>query len=397
MPYLIIFLFSLCFLYRYDIKKKEKYKKSAYFFLFILFVLTAGCRYVVGGDTVRYMRYWEYYPTFGDDIGIFSYAMYDPFWMLLNVCCKFLCSDFIFFQFVHALLLNWILFYGVFKRQNIFKEHYFSVVFFYIIYYFIYFNMEVLRESLAVAIFLLSIPAFQQKKWLKYYLFAVISFLFHSSAIIVFIFPVFRYIAFKKRYVILTFIFVITIFILLESSLSVLFVNPIIQQRFDLYKDASMNFNGRLLRTIIYFIIPLFIIYVNDYRMYRRKKEYIVLYMVFVFVASISAGNTAFGGRFINYIAIIIIGYYVHFIYGIRKSLFVKNVQKCVLVLLVIIPFIWTLKSYFGNYSFILQGKKGYFLWFPYTDVFHIDDSKQKNIIEERIYFADELMLFQTQ
>ena len=138
MPYLIIFLFSLCFLYRYDIKKKEKYKKSAYFFLFILVVLTAGCRYVVGGDTVRYMRYWEYYPTFGDDIGIFSYAMYDPFWMLLNVCCKFLCSDFIFFQFVHALLLNWILFYGVFKRQNIFKEHYFSVVFFYIIYYFIH-------------------------------------------------------------------------------------------------------------------------------------------------------------------------------------------------------------------------------------------------------------------
>ena len=66
MPYLIFFLLALLFTYQYDIKRRTQGKELAYFILLLSAVFLAGCRYVVGGDTVRYMRYWEDYPTFSD-------------------------------------------------------------------------------------------------------------------------------------------------------------------------------------------------------------------------------------------------------------------------------------------------------------------------------------------
>ena len=77
MPYLIVFLLALLFTYRYDIKKYAQRKETAYFILFLAAVLLAGCRYVVGGDTVRYMRYWDEYPKFGEG-NIFYEARFDP-------------------------------------------------------------------------------------------------------------------------------------------------------------------------------------------------------------------------------------------------------------------------------------------------------------------------------
>lgn len=391
MPYLITFFVAILFVYKYDIKQKKKYRETAYFILFVLAVLIAGCRYVVGGDTVRYMRFWEYYPTFSDGVDLFSYVLFDPFWLLLNVCCKSLCDDFIFFQFVHAILLNGILFYGVFKRQVYFKAHPFTVVLFYFLYFYLYFNMEILRESLAISFFLLSLPAFQNRQWLKYYLFAIVAFMFHSSAIIVFLLPIFRYIPWRSFYVVILFVSVVLIFNYFEGLLSVFMMNPVIAQKMELYSDASMNFNGKLLRLIVYFIIPVWIIYLNDKKMKKQSANYTVFYMMFAFVVSISVGNTAIGGRFVNYTLPLVIAYYVFVLYNISMSRYFVRVKKLVLLLFLVVPCTYFNSKYFEDTSHILSGSRNSYRWFPYSDIFHKDDFEQEQLVQKRIEYVDDL------
>ena len=101
----MVFLFSAFCVYQYDIKKKKAYQVLSYRLLLLIAIGVAGCRCVVGGDTVRYMRYFEEYPSLFE-VNIFSYALFDPLWLLLNSAIKIIWDDFFFFQFVHAILLN---------------------------------------------------------------------------------------------------------------------------------------------------------------------------------------------------------------------------------------------------------------------------------------------------
>ena len=96
----MVFLFSAFCVYQYDIKKKKAYQVLSYRLLLLIAIGVAGCRCVVGGDTVRYMRYFEEYPSLFE-VNIFSYALFDPLWLLLNSAIKIIWDDFFFFQFVH--------------------------------------------------------------------------------------------------------------------------------------------------------------------------------------------------------------------------------------------------------------------------------------------------------
>ena len=52
MLYLMVFLFSAFCVYQYDIKKKKAYQVLSYRLLLLIAIGVAGCRCVVGGDTI---------------------------------------------------------------------------------------------------------------------------------------------------------------------------------------------------------------------------------------------------------------------------------------------------------------------------------------------------------
>lgn len=394
MPYLIVFLLALLFTYQYDIKRRIQGKEAAYFILFLATVLLAGCRYVVGGDTVRYMRYWEDYPTlFEHDMSLFD-TIYEPLWSFLSIVCKSVSDDFVFFQFVHAVLLNGILFFGVFKEQEMFNIRRFTVTFFYLIYYFLYFNMEILQESLAVAIFLLSLPYYQSNNWKKYYLLAIISFLFHASAIVVFFIPFFRNITFKFRYVVIMAL-VIGVFSVSIGYLLSNWLDSQIYAKFELYKGADMNINGRILRIIEFIIIPLIIIHLNDIKLKKRSSLYTNLYMSYFYVASINIGNTAFGGRFLNYVGLIMVGYYVYALYNISRSKYFGSLQGFVIILLIVIPMTRNYVRYFKDTSYILKNTTYSFIWYPYISIMQKGEPDIEKIVNDRVYYVDKLMYYQ--
>lgn len=136
MIYFFVLTLTLYFVFRYDICKKKKGLVLSYKLLLILAVLIMGCRYVVGGDTVRYIRYFDFYPKLGDEMNLFSYVFFDPGWLLLNSIIKTVYDDFIFFQFVHAVLLNGFVFFFIWKKT----KYRFTVVLFYFLYQYLYFK-----------------------------------------------------------------------------------------------------------------------------------------------------------------------------------------------------------------------------------------------------------------
>lgn len=129
-------------------------------------------------------------------------------------------------------LLNILLFYLI-KKYSGYK---FTVVFFYFSYLYLYYNMEILREALAIAIFLYALRFYKSGNWGKYYLMVFVCFLFHSSAVVTFFIPLFRYVRYSFFKVFLLMLISIVIFNYLSPVLEVLMMNPMMVRNLNCIK-----------------------------------------------------------------------------------------------------------------------------------------------------------------
>ena len=146
-------------------------------------ILVSGLRYRVGSDTVVYMDDFKYYPDlFHLRWNDFSDVRYEPFWILLNVCCKTLCNDFFLVQCVISMIH--IVIWGKFVKK-VCPTLCFSMVLFYYMFEYTKQNMEVMREAVALAFFLLAILALDERKTWKVMLYVITAFLFHKFSLVV--------------------------------------------------------------------------------------------------------------------------------------------------------------------------------------------------------------------
>ena len=157
-----------------------------YIFSCVYLIAIATLRYRLGGDTIGYE--WEYrsIPTLWD-IGSYKFSSlrWEPGFILLFIICKTISPEFVFFQFVHAVILNCIIFWFISKNT---QNRFIAVTLYFVIIYF-NLNMEVLREALAVSLFLLAWPSFRDGKWYIYYPLMLLACTFHISAAITLILP----------------------------------------------------------------------------------------------------------------------------------------------------------------------------------------------------------------
>ena len=185
MIYIVIGIYLLALAIQFDFRGKGSAATRKFHFrlAFLILVALMAFRYRVGGDTLRYMDSYEHMygaiDTF--DIG----GRLQPLWLLLNNFLHSISPKFLLFQIVHVLFINTV-FFSFFKKYS---KYLFVAIFLYYIYPYFIFNMEVIRESFAIAFFLLSIDACLRKRWLIYYLYIAIAFLFHAGAIFLIIVP----------------------------------------------------------------------------------------------------------------------------------------------------------------------------------------------------------------
>lgn len=215
MIYLLILLLILFCIWRYDLLGLT-YRKELFFWgLFVVFFLLSGLRYEIGIDTLMYMRYWKFYPDMWDmhwidDIMHFQdkavgLDRFRPGWILYCMIIKSLFNDFTALQLITSLLFNVALFRTIKKYS---PYPFLTLLIFYVNFKFLEFEFEIMRETVAVAIFLLlAFDNYIKRRWVAYYIGTSLAFFMHTSAILMFLLPLIRNIDWSlKKYTLLMFV-----------------------------------------------------------------------------------------------------------------------------------------------------------------------------------------------
>lgn len=401
MIYFLIFILLLVFSYIYDYKRQRRGFKVSFYLSLILLIALAGFRYRVGGDTYTYMKFFEQLHILPELKSYdFIKSRFGPGFILYASFIKTLVNDFIFFQFVHATLVNGVIFY--FIKKNC-KNPFFAIFIFFNFLYF-YLVFEQIRESIAVIIFLLAWPFFRKGIWWKWYIASILAFMFHVSAFILFFLPLINlpyirqiFIFGNKTWIIciLVFIGAFVIQTTLFRYVELIAVTESMLDRVQVYGDMNSNerFNINLiLGSFIQFIFfPLMALYFqykqnkkgdrNDFFKFGKKEDMMVLISVYISIFSIFVGIFV---RYNNYFFIFAIILMADWVYGslpIGRKYVRLGYLYWILLFLPMLSF-----NFYINYLTPVNKTgtlKSYMLYYPYNSVLDpkIDQNREKTIL----------------
>lgn len=311
MLYFFILLYIILLIYFFDFKEKKHYKLVHYYLLLIIFILISGLRYRMAPDSVTYMDNYNNMMSPLSELSFrsFTESRYQPLWILINSFCKSM-GSYILLQIIAAMILNICVFHFFRKTSN---KIFTCILFYYLVDYF-YFNMEIVRESLAVGVFLLAMINYNENKIFRCFLLIFVAFLFHHFAAILFLVPFFltNRISFKIK----LFFLVLIIFILLSFESPLFLINSYLENfssvDITLYDivDFKMSIFGYIYMLLK--IIPvLFVVLI--YRKsqipntFFNKKHLFLLSILYVFIITIRVTSIPFIERFSNYFIFFVI------------------------------------------------------------------------------------------
>lgn len=365
----LIIIFCLPFFFRH----KVPFLASKYWYWgeCILLILVAGLRLVVGGDTQTYMSDYDRYPTL-DEFTIFHFALfrYQPLWILLNVLAKTIYPEFYVLQLILACVVNPVTFYIIQKETD--KKFEVAVVF--LLFQFLYFNCEIMRDSISICIFYFAFGFLIKHKWLPYYGLCFLAFLFHDAALFYFIIPFLLPILTKEfsfKYVLLISIIILAIanpFTL--AKLSFLLPNSREDSFTDVYSKMEIGSMIGLIRGLMDIVLIYFIIIYTkghiSYKVYLGTKMCVILHILGLFMP-------IFLNRICNSFNIFYYIAWVEFLYVINK----RNIR----LLYGCFMFIAFFRTYFIDVTYQVSSKetsdKYYFYerYIPYYSIFETPDS----------------------
>lgn len=188
MIYLFIILLTFIGYLRFDLNPTKGWEKKFYFFFeFVVLVLVVALRYRVGSDSLSYEDSYDSINGL-EELRNYSFSTSTNgfLWYAFVAFCQSISKQWVVLQIIHSLIVN----IAVFRFASKYCNMPFLAIFLYSIFYYLYFNTEILRASLGVAVFLLwGYEALLNNKWVRYFLFAFISANFHIECVALFFFP----------------------------------------------------------------------------------------------------------------------------------------------------------------------------------------------------------------
>ena len=163
----------------------------------------------MGADIPGYMRQYaeigrHHFETWKD----FAYfENRQPGWMLLNILCSGISKRFVLLMVVIAVFANCIIFKYI---KNHTKYVFLGILLYYVCSY-LNWNFNSLRQTVAIAFFLLGYDYLVDKKWIKYYTCCFGAFMFHSTAAVCFLFPFFYLIRINTKWLIVSMSLVVVV------------------------------------------------------------------------------------------------------------------------------------------------------------------------------------------
>jgi hypothetical protein len=376
MIYIILLILIFWGIYKYDINNTKKYKIEYYYYLMFLFVFLSGFSFRLGSDIITYMKEYDSYICCGKKISFDYFLKFEnrmPGWILLSTLFKSSGIDFLYLKLFHSLFVNIIVFITIRK----FTIHiYTSVLLYFFISYF-YFNFEILRESISISIFLLSVPSFIQKNYFKYYIFIFFSLFFHISAVCLIFLPIVRFLTEKKNRLIFSLIitFVGLIFvklylinILLSLSEISIFSKLIYHYAFDSeYSISTIKFSD--IDNLLFNVgLSLFLIYfIERYKIFKFYSLVLMLGIyAFIYFTSVFIPILF---RFNNYFILFYLISIVNIFYFIfKKRHFYLHIRSFLMLLLI---FGYFTSIYRMNFTPFRDFKyASYIRYYPYNSIF---------------------------
>lgn len=305
--YFVILLLLIVLSFKYDIRGETRNKVLWYYVTLVIFILVAGLRYRIGGDTVEYIdRFYSDYPTLDN----FSFDDYpigrDPFYVLLNSLIKSVFGKFYVLQLILAIFVN-VLIFKYFKRHS---KYIFTCATFYFIGFYFIFNTEILRGSISIVICLYANDLFINHKWLKGLLLYLIATMFHVQTIAIVFTPlIFLFFRFNKRgYIFLAVIFVVSIIMqrYFGSLFETLETVGALSEKGNYYVQSEGFAQEGNLNYFILSILP-YVVYITVCVYYLKKtnslqnikaiEPFLMLGMAFYFILL----NNGIANRYIDY------------------------------------------------------------------------------------------------
>ena len=333
--YLTIFLLLLFCIIEYDIKGTRQHREFFVRLFLFIFICVAGFSYRLGGDGINYLNEWENYGTFADISSSYltGFKGRMPGWVLLSTLCKTVTNDFCFFHCVHAIIVN-MAYVRVIKSNT-------GYVFVGLLLYFslIYFNQnfQILRESLAISFFLLSLPYFYKGKWIMYFSLILLAISFHEGAAFLLFIPLLKVFRINKWSVV---IYAVNLF------LNVIF--------------------------------PLFVLYYYSRQNVKVEYIHIIIFACLIYILSLVVPIIY---RLSNYMLIFNYLLVSSFILDYVKTKTMSLSHRIATVLLIIMTFV----SFKGRMYFLPYGESGipsYVQYYPYSSI--VD--KEIYMERERLY-----------
>ncbi len=380
MIYIVILAYILILTYRYDYLKSKKNRMAAFYSIMVIFILLSGLRYNIGIDSIEYRRTWLWYPDFWDfnwaqDIEKFrdkglAVQRFRPGWIMYVMSLQTISKDFTILQLCNAIIAN-IAIFSVIKKYS---EHIFTTV---LIFYgtstFVEFEFELMREVIAVAIFLLwGFDAFVQKKWIKYYTAVIVAISFHPSAMMMLTLPFVRNLNWSTR----QYIFYLIIPSIVLALAGRLFIGNALSMILGEEAYASEYFKNAKEGNFNYFLMYaykpsiLLALYLCFKRYVTTPRYFIPVFFFSIFFQYIG-GLVYTAARFTSYIIIID--------NILISGIFYKLIKRCrtIWIAVALLTIYYAPNIY--NYTNPLALARHY----PYRSIFNPEPTKEQALMEK--------------
>lgn len=376
MVYFLTFAFLAISAFAYDFGGVKAWKEFNYWVALALLILIAGFRYEVGGDTRNYMIAFQFTPNLSEILGYSdARGKIQPLWLLFSSVAKTISPSFYSLQIMQAIVVNTAVFI-FFKRAT---NYYFTAILIYSVGAYPMFNFEVMREAMAISLFLCAYPAYRDGRWKAFYFFIVLAFLFHASALFLFFLPLLR----RRQPPIILAPIVFLAGAALEPSIRGYLGGGDsfggLLGYASVYDDYTATGRGLVSLFILFVLFPMALLYIISGVLKEKTDPIRTLVATGIWVGAATSSFFIFF-RLLNYftpIYMVAAGIAVHRVYRFRGTLPLRAMVAS--ILLCGIFFIYTFR-YFSDTSAAAYGTRWYMRWYPYYSIL---DEREDSAREE--------------
>ena len=171
----------------YKINSSSSYKYTIWlqqFFIIVLMVVFFGFRGFIYTDWLNYYQVYDASPSLINGaypIKLFFEKPWEKGFLFYMIVCKTISSNYFFFQFVSC-TIDFIILFNFFKR--IIPEYIIFGFILFVLFSGITIEFNLLRNSKAIMLFLISLKYIEEKNFVKYLILNSIGCLFHTTALL---------------------------------------------------------------------------------------------------------------------------------------------------------------------------------------------------------------------